>query len=138
MKILLDTNFLYALNDLRDDNHKRSVDFLSNLTTASLFLPSPVLPELCYLLHSRLGHLAMRNFLTGLVDSDIELVPVDVADLPRVNKILAQYADARLDFADASIIAMAERLGITRILTFDRRDYSIVHPRHCNAFELLP
>ncbi len=35
MKILLDASFLYALNDLRDDNHHRTVDFLSDLTTAS-------------------------------------------------------------------------------------------------------
>lgn len=107
MQILLDTSFLYALNDAQDQNHLRTVNFLQALT-AELFLPTPVLPELCYLLHSRLGHLAMRNFLVGLTQSDITLVALTTIDLDRAIEILAGYADAELDFADAALIAMAE------------------------------
>lgn len=33
---------------------------------------------------------------------------------------------------------MAERLNIERILTLDRRDFSIIKPKHCAAFEILP
>ncbi len=80
----------------------------------------------------------MGRFLGGLLASDIELVSIEAEGMQRDTEILAQYADARLDFADATIIALAERLGITHILTFDRRDFSIVRPRHCEFFELLP
>jgi uncharacterized protein len=52
--------------------------------------------------------------------------------------VLTQYQDAELDFVDASIIAIAERMSITHVLTLDRRDFSIVRPRHCDYFELLP
>ncbi len=76
--------------------------------------------------------------LSGLVASDIELVALVATDMPRVVEILAQYADARLDFADATLTVIAERLDIARILTYDRRDFSIVRPRHCDFFELLP
>ena len=138
MKLLLDTGFLYALNDLSDANHAQTIGFLHTLQEAELYLPSPVLPELCYLLHSRLGRPAMRNFLTGLINSDITLVPVEQFDLLRVTELLTQYADARLDFADTTLIAMAERLNITQILTFDHRDFAIVRPRHCEAFQLMP
>ncbi len=137
MQILLDTSLLYALNDADDQNHTKSASFLGDLT-AQLYLPAPVLPELCYLLHSRLGHPAMRRFLTGLTNSDIELITIDSADLTHIAKILTQYADANLDFTDAAIITLAERLGFERIATFDRRDFAIVRPRHCDAFELLP
>jgi predicted nucleic acid-binding protein len=136
-QILLDTSFLYALNDANDINHKTSIAFLKNLKTA-LFLPTPVLPELCYLLHSRLGHSAMRRFLTGLVESDIELVSLTPDDLVRINQLQDNYADARLDFTDTAIIAMAERLGIGHICTFDRRDFSIIHPQHVPSFTLFP
>jgi predicted nucleic acid-binding protein len=137
MQILLDTSLLYALNDADDQNHAKAVDFLSSLT-AGLLLPAPVLPELCYLLHSRLGHIAMRRFLAGLVSSDIALVTIETSDLLRITEILNQYADANLDFTDAAIITMAERLGLERIATFDHRDFSLVRPQHCAAFELLP
>lgn len=136
-RILLDTNFLYALNDADDTNHVASATFLQTLD-ASLFLPSPVLPELSYLLHSRLGHLAMRRFLLGLEESDIVLVSLTPNDLMRINQIQAKYADARLDFADTAIVAMAERLEIERICTFDRRDFSIIRPKHTTSFTLLP
>jgi hypothetical protein len=39
---------------------------------------------------------------------------------------------------EVTVVATAERLKITRILTTDRRDFSLVRPRHCSAFELLP
>jgi predicted nucleic acid-binding protein len=137
MKMLLDTSFLYALNDAQDQNHLRTVNFLSTLQ-AELYLPTPVLPELCYLLHSRLGHKAMRRFLSGLPDSDIELIPIEATDLPRVTELLTNYADAGLDFVDAVLVVMAERLGIEDILTFDRRDFALIRPRHCSAFNLHP
>jgi predicted nucleic acid-binding protein len=49
-----------------------------------------------------------------------------------------QYSDNQLDFTDAAIVAIAERLDITRVYTLDRRDFSIIRPSHCNYFELLP
>jgi predicted nucleic acid-binding protein len=48
------------------------------------------------------------------------------------------YRDARLDSTDASVIALAERHRITQVATLDHRDFSIVRPRHCAAFTLLP
>ena len=38
---------------------------------------------------------------------------------------MEKYADARFDFVDCCIMALAERLAITQICTFDRRDFSI-------------
>jgi hypothetical protein len=60
------------------------------------------------------------------------------ADIERMLEIMEQYADARFDFVDVSIMAIAERLGITEIYTFDRRDFSAFRPTHCRYFELLP
>jgi predicted nucleic acid-binding protein len=59
-------------------------------------------------------------------------------DIDRITMFLEKYADAELDFTDAAIIAIAEREGITAIATFDRRDFSIIQPRHTAFFELLP
>ena len=137
MSVLLDTSFLFALADTSDYNHDRVLAVARTLTDP-LILPLPVLPEVCYLIASRLGHSAMRRFLSELVVSDTVLEAIDRTDLRRVNEILDQYADSLLDFVDAAIIAIAERRKITRILTLDRRDFSIVRPRHCDYFEILP
>ena len=51
---------------------------------------------------------------------------------------MSRYADARIDYVDCMIVALAERLGVTRILTLDQRHFRLFRPRHCPAFELLP
>jgi len=51
---------------------------------------------------------------------------------------LKQYADANIGLVDASLVAVAERLGINTIITTDRRHFSLIKPAHCSAFTLLP
>jgi predicted nucleic acid-binding protein len=49
-----------------------------------------------------------------------------------------KYADLPLGLADASVVAIAEELGAREIATLDRRDFSVVRPRHTSSFVLLP
>jgi uncharacterized protein len=137
MTTLLDTSFLFALTDNSDRNHQRVLDIAKNFDEA-LILPVVVLPEISYLLSSRLGHQAMRRFIASLTSSAIQIEPISQTDLARISEILEQYADTQLDFTDAAIVAIAERLLISRICTLDRRDFTIIRPRHCDYFELLP
>jgi uncharacterized protein len=137
MTAILDTSFLFALTDLSDRNHDRVLSVAQTINEL-LVLPTVVLPEVCYLIASRLGHRAMRQFLSNLVDNNIQFEPLTPDDLKRVNEILEQYADSQLDFVDAAIVTIAERNNITRILTLDRRDFSLFRPKHCGYFELLP
>jgi len=43
-----------------------------------------------------------------------------------------------LGLVDASVVAVAERLGVTSIATLNARDFHVVRPRHAEAFTLLP
>jgi uncharacterized protein len=137
MTAILDTSFLFVLTAQNDRNHA-SVLAVAQTLNEPLVLPTVVLPEICYLLTSRLGHRAMRQFIASLTISTTQLEPLSAVDLVRSREILEQYADSQLDFTDTAIIAIAERRGITRILTLDRRDFSLIRPKHCNYFELLP
>ena len=137
MTVVLDTSFLFALTDLTDLNHDRVLAVVQSINEP-LLLPSVVLPEVCYLIASRLGHQAMRKFIANLVVSGVQIESMMATDLERVGQILEQYADSQLDFVDAVIVAISERLRITRVLTLDRRDFSIMRPIHCDYFEILP
>jgi hypothetical protein len=64
--------------------------------------------------------------------------PLAGDDLPRAADLMLAYADLPLGFVDASIIAMAERLDITTILTTDRRHFGAVRPSHCERLRLVP
>ncbi len=137
MRALLDTGFLYAVFDADDQHHQRSVQVLAGWN-GDLLLPTAVLIELAYLLQSRLGHPVMRNIMQQLMQQSLYLVPITSPDLLRINSLLTRYADAQLDFVDAAIVTLAERLQIKHIITVDRRDFSIIRPQHCQCFEILP
>lgn len=78
------------------------------------------------------------DFARAIAGGEFVIEPVDAADLPRAADLMAVYIDAPLGLVDATVVAVAERLGITRLLTTDRRHFSLVRPRHLAAFELLP
>jgi predicted nucleic acid-binding protein len=137
MTAILDTSFLLATTNTKDRNHNRVLNVARTINDP-LILPVSVIPEVCYLIASRLGHQAMRLFLKQLVASDTILESITAADLQRVTEILDKYADSQLDFVDATIVAIAERRNITRILTLDHRDFSIIRPKHSSYFEILP
>jgi predicted nucleic acid-binding protein len=90
------------------------------------------------MLASRLSHRVMRDFIKQLNASYWGIENLTPADLERTGQILSQYRDTELDFTDATIVAMAERLDIDTILTLDRRDFHMVRPEHTRHFNLLP
>jgi hypothetical protein len=68
------------------------------------------------------------------------LQALDLADEDwrRCTELVEHYANLHLDLMDASLIAIAERLGATTIATLNHRDFKVVRPRHTDWFELLP
>ncbi|MBN1967437.1 MAG: PIN domain-containing protein [Anaerolineae bacterium] len=135
--ILLDSSFLYALYDADDQYHARAVSFASGQTTLSV-VPDVVLPEVAYLLARSGGVPAILTFLDVLLEAQVQLHPVLQEDIRRAREIMAHYADNRLNFVDCCLMALAERLDIGQVCTFDRRDFSIFRPAHCDYLELLP
>jgi uncharacterized protein len=137
MKALVDSSFLYATVDRSDKNHLQVVGLLANLSD-DLFITTTVLEEVTYLIQARLGHFQVRYFVHQLHSSPVEIEVIRKADLTRIYELLDQYADMKLDFVDASMIAVAERLKIERLLTMNRREFHHIQPNHCDGFEILP
>lgn len=82
------------------------------------------LAEMAYMAGRRTGDEAFRRFLAGFEDASTLLDCGDV-DPPRIRELMERYADLGLGFADAAVIACAERNG-GAVLTFDRRDFEVV------------
>ena len=135
--ILVDTGPLYAMADRDDDWDLPVVRFLER-SRDELVVPVTVLPEAAYLLAAHLGAEAERKLIQSIVSGEMVVEELTLHDLRRTLELLRRYEDARIGFVDATVVAIAERLKIPRILTTDRRDFSLVRPRHCKEFELLP
>ncbi len=135
--VLVDTGILYAMADMDDAWHERAKAFLKDITDA-LVIPVTVLPEICYLLNTHLGKDSERNLITSITQGELRIEGLIAEDYRRSLQLLERYSNVNIGFVDASVVALSERLKINRILTTDRKHFSIIRPRHCHAFELLP
>lgn len=137
MSLLLDTGFLYALLNRTEQNHERVLAAVRTVHEP-VILPVPAITEVAYLLLRDVGSEAVADFIASLAATDLILESPQIADYLRAAAVIRQYDDARIDFVDALIVAIAERLSITRILTLDVRHFAMFRPSHCKGFELLP
>jgi predicted nucleic acid-binding protein len=138
--ILVDTNVIVALADRSDTAHERCRRWLEKQTD-ELALPITVLAEASYLNDRFGGPPAEAQFLDSVGSEPARrFLPVNLtdADLRRMSELVRQYADRRLGGTDASLVAVAERLGIATIATMNRRDFDNVRPRHVPAFTIVP
>jgi uncharacterized protein len=134
---LIDSSFLYAIFNSKDHNHASAVDFLSK-NQFTLSVPDVVLPEVAFLFIRDVGYDAVGKFLTGLASAKVSYLPLINPDVERASQIMKAYPNAKFDLVDTCIMALAERLDITQVCTFDRRDFGIYRPTHCEHLELLP
>lgn len=128
---------MYAYVDADDRHHGASLDLLLG-HPGPLLVPVLVVAEAASLIASRLGPAAEVRFLGDLAAGELTAEPVAAGDWLRIAELVGRYRDLPLGTVDASVVAAAERLGVTTIATLDRRDFSIVRPTHAAAFEILP
>lgn len=133
---LLDIGPLIAVVD-RDDRHHVSCVRLLEELEGPLLLPSTILIEAGWTINRHMGTAVHAQFL-DLAIEEFELVDLLPVDVRRMAELVRLYKDARLDPPDVSVVAVAERLGITQIATIDRRDFTLIRPRHVSACSLLP
>lgn len=138
--IIVDTGPLVAATLAGDVNHMRCVELFTSVHLAGeqLLVPSLVVTETCYLIAREAGPKIETEFVRSLAVGDFSLIEISPPDLARAADLMDQYADLPLGVVDASVIAIAERLGITEVATLDRRHFTVVRPRHTAAFTLLP
>ncbi|MGQ0480210.1 MAG: type II toxin-antitoxin system VapC family toxin [Pseudonocardia sp.] len=134
----MDTGVLYALADRGDGHHASCVRWLVT-ESRPLIVPPLVVAEACYLIGKNLGAQAEATFLDAFGPGQSltlgELLP---GDLERMAALVRRYADLGLGGTDAAVISMAERLGVTRVATVDRRHFTVVRPMHADSLTLLP
>lgn len=94
--------------------------------------------EAGWLIDRQLGPAAEARFYVSIAAGDLAVEDLTAGDWERVAVLVERYADLGLGGVDASVVAVAERLGVGEIATLDRRHFTVVRPAHVDAFELLP
>lgn len=134
--VLADTGAIYALLD-RDDTWHRRVKTWWASAGVEVVLPVTVLPEVAYLLMSRIGPEAELAFVQALAAGHFTIAPLEDEDLPAAARTMSKYTDMPLGLVDASIVALAQRLAVEAVLTTDRRHFGAVRIGRA-ALRLVP
>ena len=135
MIAIVDSGPLYAVVDAGDEEHARCVELLER-ADLQLVIPAFVIAEVTYLVGRRLGAEVEARFLRGLEGFDVEAPSPE--DWPRIGELVKRYADVPLGGTDASVVALAERVGTDVVITLDRRHFAAIEPGHARALNLLP
>lgn len=136
--IVVDTGVLYAAANRSDRYHAASAELLAT-APGPLWVPTTVVTESSWMIENRLGPAAEVAFLREVTaGGSLNRVDLNEADWARSIELIEGYADLGLGLVDASIIAIAERLAVTTIATVNPRDFRVVRPKHCDAFDLVP
>lgn len=138
--ILVDSGPLIAAAIVKQNHHRACVDLFTGLGLAGrrLLVPHTVVAETAYMLHSYAGVRAESAFIRSLAQGDFVGTEILDVDYARVAELIERYDDLPLGTTDASVVAVAERLGVREIATLDRRHFTAVRPSHVEAFTLLP
>ena len=135
--ILVDAGPLVALFDRRDAAHGRCIETLRTIDEPMATTP-PVLTEALHLLGpSSAGALNLMEFVS---EGGLGVLFLDEDGLLRCFELMVQYADAPMDFADASLVAMAESRYSRKVFSIDRADfvtYRIKRGHRYVTFEIL-
>lgn len=134
--IIADTGFWVALLDRRDQFHIPVKAYAARID-APFITTLPVVTEVCYLLQSRCGSALAFKFLLAQQDGLFRLFKIDEASLPRMAELMRQYVNLPMDFADASLVVLAEYLGHGRIVSTDLRDFNAYRWKNQHPFSNL-
>lgn len=137
MAILLDGSIVVAAADRSDLNHAAAVAWFAR-ADEPLLLGALTLAELDLLFQRELGVEATIALLRSLSDGAVRLVAPTEADLERAATLLAESTDHPLRLTDAVLVATAERLGVHRVATVDRRPIALLRPRSGRPLDLEP
>jgi len=137
MALVLDTGPIVAALNSSDPDHAHCAALLTS-GSEDLVVPSPVLVEVDYWLRKLGGAHAWPDFIRDIADGAYRVHHLDQRDLSRAVDLEVTYADLRLGFVDAAVLATCERLREPKVATLDLRHFSVVRLDHCPSLVLLP
>ena len=101
-------------------------------------MPAPVLVEFDHFASRQHDRRAVGALLEEIERGVYEIEDLLASDHRRVRELLDTYADLRVGFVDAAVLAIVERLREPKLATLDHRHFAVMRPRHVEALELLP
>jgi predicted nucleic acid-binding protein len=132
---LVDAGPFVSYLDRKDRSHTDVADFLDNFK-GRLSTTGAVIGEVMYFV-SELPN-GPVSFAEFLIASDTHIASVAApSEVLTAAELMHQYRDTPMDYADATLVLLADQTGTTEILTLDRRGFSTYRTPRGKAFSLI-
>ncbi len=132
-KTLIDSGPLIALFDRNDKYHLASIKFIKD-NNSELVTTLASVTETLHLLDFNRN--AQIDFLGWVNAGAVTLEPISSDDLQRIKELTIKYSDLPMDFADACLVLLGEKLNISTIATIDR-DFDVYRLKGKKPFTTL-
>ena len=119
-KSLVDTGPLVAWLDKGDGDHARCTAFFANYR-GQLITTWPVLTEVCHLLPRHV----IGRFMLWVAAGGVAVRELSPTAADDIAALMEKYDDLPMDLADASLVWLAEQVGIVEVITLDETDFGI-------------
>jgi uncharacterized protein len=132
---LLDTGPLVAYLDASEESHGE-ISARLDAFTGQLFTTSAVITEaMHFVAGDRRGPALLAEFVaqSGLQILDFS----DAPSLAEAARRMEKYRNVPMDYADATLVLLAERLRVFDLLTLDRRGFSVFRSARGKHFSLV-
>ena len=134
--LIVDANVLVAAMNRRDRHHEQMTTLLDSRDDQFVVTPY-IVAEVTYLVQKFAGPAAETQFMEAVRNDDFHQEELTSQDLARIVELMRQFEDFPLGAADASNVAVAERLKIREIATIDNH-FRAIRPRGIDFFTVLP
>lgn len=135
-RALVDTGAIVALINREDRFHPAAVAWFQGFR-GRLLTTEAVVSESAYVLAASPEHqrAALTWIQRGRDAGILHVAAMD--DHAALARLLGKYSDPPCDYADASLIWLAEKTGVMQIATIDQGDFSVYRVRGRKAFRIL-
>jgi predicted nucleic acid-binding protein len=134
-ELLLDTGALVSLLDRSQREHRAFLRFFESWTGPVLSTEA-ILTEATHLLGRLPG--GRRACVDFFVAGGALLVPTTAGALRRVRELIEQYANLPMDYADATLVVLAEEVATDWVFTTDHRDFGVYRLPGRRRFRIVP
>jgi uncharacterized protein len=132
---LLDTGPLVAVLNRRDPHHARCAAALGSFAGVVVTTGAVVTEAMHFVSAASEGASALIDFLD---EAQVDIRDCfSTSELHAAAKLMRKYRDTPMDFADATLVLLADELGHGNILTLDERGFRTYRFRGTRRFELV-
>jgi len=132
---LVDTGPLVAYLDAGDPHHARVSSVMDDFSGRSITTPAVITEAMYFAGGTEGGARALAELVdrSGMAVYDL----CQPSDLREAARLMERYGDTPMDFADATLVLLAEVLEVLDVLTLDRRGFSTYRTANGSAFRLV-